>query len=108
MTARRQVAALALAVLTAGVVTPAAAQDVVANLVAAAEPAPFNADDLLFMEVQADGYQLAETMNVYGSRAGVYVPLGEFARVLDFAVGVFPAQRRAPLSPAVAGREGAR
>lgn len=56
---------------------------------------PFTADDLLFMEVTADGYQLAETMNVYASRSGVYVPLGEFARVLDFAVGVFPAQRRA-------------
>ena len=34
------------------------------------------------MEVAADGYQLAETMNVYGSRSGVFVPLGEFARVL--------------------------
>lgn len=56
---------------------------------------PFTGDDLLFMEVTADGYQLAETMNVYASRSGVYIPLGEFARVLDFAVGVFPAQRRA-------------
>ena len=56
---------------------------------------PFTGDDLLFMEVTADGYQLAETMNVYASRRGVYIPLGEFARVLDFAVGVFPAQRRA-------------
>lgn len=95
MTSARQATAVALAVLATGTVTPAAAQDLVTNLVVAAEPAPFNADDLLFMEVQADGYQLAETMNVYGSRAGVYVPLGEFARVLDFAVGVFPAQRRA-------------
>jgi hypothetical protein len=56
---------------------------------------PFTGDDLLFMEVTADGYQLAETMNVYASRSGVYVPLGEFARILDFAVGVFPAQHRA-------------
>jgi hypothetical protein len=95
MTAARRAAALAFVALAAGAVTPAEAQDVVINLAAAAEPAPFSADDLLFMEVQADGYQLAETMNVYGSRAGVFVPLGEFARVLDFAVGVFPAQRRA-------------
>jgi hypothetical protein len=95
MTASRQAAAVALAVLAGGGATPALAQSVVASLVTAAEPAPFNPDDLLFMEVQADGYQLAETMNVYGSRAGVFVPLGEFARVLDFAVGVFPAQRRA-------------
>lgn len=95
MTASRQAAAVALAVLAAGPATPAWAQSVIANLVTAAEPTLFNPDDLLFMEVQADGYQLAETMNVYGSRAGVFVPLGEFARVLDFAVGVFPAQRRA-------------
>lgn len=95
MTASHQAAAVALAVLAGGGATPVLAQSVVANLVTAAEPSPFNPDDLLFMEVQADGYQLAETMNVYGSRSGVFVPLGEFARVLDFAVGVFPAQRRA-------------
>jgi hypothetical protein len=34
-------------------------------------------------------------MDVYASRAGVYLPLGQFARVLDLAVGVFPAQKRA-------------
>ncbi len=73
----------------------AAAQQLLSGLVRAADPQPFTADDLLFMEVNADGYQLAETMNVYGSRAGVYVPLGEFARVVDFAVGVFPAEGRA-------------
>lgn len=99
MISARPATAVALTVLAAGVAAPALAQSssqsVVTNLVVAAEPVPFNADDLLFMEVQADGYQLAETMNVYGSRAGVYVPLGEFARVLDFAIGVFPAQRRA-------------
>lgn len=71
------------------------AQQVVAGLAEAAAPQPFSSDDLLFMEVAADGYQLAETMNVYGSRSGVFVPLGEFARVLGFAVGVFPSQGRA-------------
>jgi hypothetical protein len=71
------------------------AQDLTSSLVRAADPQPFSADDLLFMEVTADGYQLAETMNVYGSRGGVYVPLGEFSRILDFAVGIFPAEGRA-------------
>lgn len=75
--------------------TPADAQEVVRNLVASAQPDPFTADDLLWMEVRADAFELTESMNVYSSRRGVYVPLGEFARVLDLAVGVFPAQRRA-------------
>lgn len=73
----------------------ARSQDLVDSLVAAADPQPFEADDLLFMEVTTDGYQLTETMNVYGARGGVYVPLGEFSRVLGFAVGVFPADARA-------------
>ncbi len=89
-----------LAAVFAGlaVMTPATqtmAQELLSGLVRAADPQPFTADDLLFMEVTADGYQLAETMNVYGSRSGVYVPLGEFARVVDFAIGVFPAEGRA-------------
>lgn len=78
-----------------GATDPARSQDLVGDLAQAASPQPFSPDDLLFMEVTADGYQLAETMNVYGSRGGVYVPLGEFSRVLDFAVGVFPAEARA-------------
>jgi len=95
MTAGHPVVALVVVAMASGVAPPAVARQVVNNLVAAAQPLPFSADDLLFMEVTADGYQLAETMNVYASRAGVFVPLGEFARVLDFAVGVFPAERRA-------------
>ncbi|MFC5344412.1 hypothetical protein ACETK8_17140 [Brevundimonas staleyi] len=78
-----------------GATEPARSQTLVGELAQAASPQPFSPDDLLFMEVTADGYQLAETMNVYGSRAGVFVPLGEFSRVLDFAVGVFPATGRA-------------
>lgn len=92
------VRSLAAVVAGLAVMTPAShatAQQLLSGLVRAADPQPFTADDLLFMEVTADGYQLAETMNVYGSRGGVYVPLGEFARVVDFAVGVFPAEGRA-------------
>ncbi len=96
MSGVRPLAAFALASLAVMTGAQAAqAQDLVSGLVRAADPQPFTADDLLFMEVSADGYRLAETMNVYGSRGGVYVPLGEFSRVLDFAVGVFPAQGRA-------------
>lgn len=75
---------------------PASAQEaLVRNLVIAAEPEPFSADDLLWMEVRAGDTELADSMNVFVSRAGVFLPLGEFARVVDVAVGVFPAQRRA-------------
>ena len=56
---------------------------------------PFGADDLLWMELKAGDVQLTDSMNVYASRSGVFVPLGEFARLLDLAIGVFPAQRRA-------------
>ncbi|MBB4084280.1 hypothetical protein [Brevundimonas lenta] len=77
-------------------VAPATAQDrVVDNLVIAANPGPFTADDLLWMEVRSGEFQLAESMNVYASRAGVFVPMGEFSRILDLAIGVFPAERRA-------------
>lgn len=75
--------------------TPATAQDLVRNLQIAADPQPFGANDLLWMEVRSGDTQIAESMNVYASRAGVFVPLGEFSRILDLAVGVFPAQRRA-------------
>jgi hypothetical protein len=96
MTPSRPFAAAAVAGLALfGATAPAWSQDLVGDLAQAATPQPFSPDDLLFMEVTADGYQLAETMNVYGSRGGVYVPLGEFSRVLDFAVGVFPTQGRA-------------
>lgn len=92
----RPIAAAALAGLALFcTTTPAWSQDAAAGVGMVNAGQPFIGDDLLFMEVLADGYQLAETMNVYGSRGGVYVPLGEFSRVLDFAVGVFPSQNKA-------------
>jgi hypothetical protein len=75
---------------------PAFAQEtLVRNLVIAAEPQPFGADDLLWMQVSTGDAELADSMNIYVSRAGVFLPLGEFSRVVDVAVGVFPGQRRA-------------
>lgn len=81
--------------LAAAAASPAAGQELVRNLTIAADPQPFTANDLLWMEVRTDSVRLTDSMNVYASRAGVFVPLGEFSRVLDLAVGVFPAQRRA-------------
>jgi hypothetical protein len=84
-----------LALLVLGVADDARAQAVVRNLVIAADPQPFTPDDLLWMEVRSGELLLTDSLNVYSSRAGVFVPLGELSRVLDLAVGVFPAQRRA-------------
>ncbi|RZJ32535.1 MAG: hypothetical protein EON85_00715 [Brevundimonas sp.] len=85
-----------LAVLTlAATPAHAAGQDLARNLLIASNPQPFSPDDLLWMEVRSGDVQLTDSLNVYASRGGVYVPLGEFSRVLDLAVGVFPAQRRA-------------
>ncbi|QBX37689.1 hypothetical protein E4M02_13935 [Brevundimonas sp. S30B] len=84
-----------LALLVLGVADDALAQAVVRNLVIAADPQPFTPDDLLWMEVRSGELLLTDSLNVYSSRAGVFVPLGELSRVLDLAVGVFPAQRRA-------------
>ncbi|CAN5127600.1 hypothetical protein BH09PSE1_BH09PSE1_26620 [soil metagenome] len=87
--------AVVLAATVVAMTSPALAQDAVSLPVADDASTPFTGDDLLFMEVTADGYQLAESMNVYASRSGVYVPLGELSRVLDFAIGVFPGEARA-------------
>lgn len=64
-------------------------------LAEAADRPPFTSEDLLWMEVRSGEWRLAESVNVYASRAGVFVPIGELSRVLDLAVGVFPTQRRA-------------
>ncbi|WP_172448599.1 hypothetical protein [Caulobacter mirabilis] len=82
----------AVASLSAG---PAAGQALAHGLAVASDPQPFGVDDLLWMEVRTSDAELAESMNVYASRAGVFLPLGEFSRVLDLAVGVFPTQKRA-------------
>ena len=95
MITARSAGAAAVALAAAMGSSDAFAQTLVRNLVIAADPQPFSADDLLWMEVRAGDLQLAESMNVYASRSGVFVPLGEFSRVLELAVGVFPGQRRA-------------
>lgn len=93
MSRRARAACLAAVLSVAGV--PAHGQTLVETLVASADPQPFSSDDLLWMEVQVDGQQAADTMDVYASRSGVFVPIAQFARVLDLAIAAYPAQRRA-------------
>ena len=55
----------------------------------------FTADDLLLLEVRLGDVVLTEALGAYSSRAGVYLPLGELARLLDFAIMVDPPERSA-------------
>lgn len=52
--------------------------------------APFTEDDLLLLEVRIGRELLTEALGAYSSRAGVYLPLGELSRLLDFAIVVDP------------------
>ena len=93
------VGVLLVAGVLAGAAGPAAAEDLQSLLASRAPldspPQIFSADDLLWLEVRAGGLQLAESIDAYSSRAGVYVPLGELSSVLDLAVTVLYPERRA-------------
>jgi hypothetical protein len=45
-------------------------------------------DDELILELQTAAGQLADTITAYGTRSGVYLPLGTITRFLDLAVSV--------------------
>jgi hypothetical protein len=60
-----------------------------------ASGAPFTPDDLLLYEVLWRGGTLSDALTTYSSRAGLYLPLGELARLLDLAIAVDPPARRA-------------
>ena len=52
-------------------------------------PAPsFTADDELILQLQTQSGDMADTIIAYGTRSGVYLPLGAIARFLDLAVSV--------------------
>lgn len=52
-------------------------------------PAPiFGTDDELILQIQTQRGDLADTIIAYGTRSGVYLPLGAIARFLDLAVSV--------------------
>ena len=48
----------------------------------------FADDALLWLEVRADTELLAETMDAYAMPDGVYLPVGQFSRVLDLPVAI--------------------
>jgi len=50
--------------------------------------APFTTDDELILQLETAHGELSDTITAYGTRAGVYLPLGELARLLDLALTV--------------------
>ena len=60
-----------------------------------ASAAPFSDDDQLLVEVRVGRDQITDALAAYSSRSGVYLPLGEFARDLDLAITVYPAEQNA-------------
>ena len=55
----------------------------------------FTPDDQLIVEVDVAGQQITDGLAVYSSRAGLYLPLAGLTRLLDLAVQVDAAHRRA-------------
>lgn len=89
MTGIGRALAAALAVCGAAHAEPAAPPPIVA-----VQP-PFVDDDLLLFAVFAGGVQLSDSFEAYSSRAGVYLPLGALARLLDVDLEVDPQRGRA-------------
>ncbi|MDE2404545.1 MAG: hypothetical protein KGM17_07740 [Sphingomonadales bacterium] len=50
--------------------------------------AAFSGDDELILQVETAHGEVADTVTAYGTRAGVYLPLGEVARLLDLAIAI--------------------
>jgi hypothetical protein len=55
----------------------------------------FTDDDLLLLETRLGNTVLTDTLGAYSSRAGVFLPLGELARLLDLAIMVDPPEHSA-------------
>lgn len=48
----------------------------------------FDYDDELILQVRVEGTNATETIIAYGTRQGVYLPIGELSRLLDLAIRV--------------------
>jgi hypothetical protein len=49
---------------------------------------PFGYDDELIVQVQVAGQAVADTLTAYGTRQGLFLPLGDLAMILDLAIRV--------------------
>ncbi len=78
-------------VAEAGPAQPAASA---ANPIIEAE-SPFTLDDQLIVEADVAGQQVSDGLAIYSSRSGLYLPLAGLTRLLDLAVQVDAAHRRA-------------
>lgn len=56
---------------------------------------PFTEDDFVLLQTDADGVALSDALGAYSSRAGLYLPIGELARLLELAIDVDPAAQTA-------------
>jgi hypothetical protein len=55
---------------------------------ASADAPGFSFDDELILQLRVTGITATDTIVAYGTRAGVYLPLGELAQILDLAIRV--------------------
>lgn len=55
---------------------------------ASAQPPQISTDDELILEAKVDGFDATDTVIAYGTRAGIYLPVGALARILDLAISV--------------------
>lgn len=58
------------------------------DFTASAQPPELSYQDELILEVKIQGVDATDTVIAYGSRTGVYLPLGTLARILDIAIAV--------------------
>jgi hypothetical protein len=58
-------------------------------------PRLFTDDDLLLFAVSSAGMELSDGFEAYSSRAGVFLPVGALARLLDIDITVDPQRQRA-------------
>ena len=50
--------------------------------------ADFGPEDELILRIQTAGGEMADTIVAYGTRSGVFIPFGAFARFMDLAISV--------------------
>ncbi|MGB3753204.1 MAG: hypothetical protein WA954_04815 [Parerythrobacter sp.] len=59
-----------------------------ASFTVSAQPPVLSYQDELILEAQVEGFDATDTVLAFGTRGGVYLPLGTMARILDLAITV--------------------